>query len=98
MSETPLQKAFLGLRRSQEPERPSTPAPERKGTQGPKPGPRLAPPHVLGKAKSVDPAYTAVKVFVRRETHRAAGRKWEDEDGGDFSDLVERLLREYLGA
>ncbi len=47
-------------------------------------------------AKNSHPDYKAVKVFVRRETHKAASRKWEDQEAGDFSDLVELLLRKYL--
>lgn len=73
------------------------------GTQEPKPGQRLAPPPLQGTAKSRHPEYTPVKVFLRRETHKAAGRKWQDQqdkegEGGNFSDLVESLLQKYLGA
>jgi hypothetical protein len=107
-----LAKAFAGLKQAQagvpgdrstsqgwqEPERPGTRAPKLAGTQVTKPGPRLAKPQPLqGTAKSSHPEYTAVKVFLRRDTHKAAGRKWEDADGGDFSDLVEQLLEKYLG-
>jgi hypothetical protein len=92
-----LAKAFAGLKQAQEPERLGAQVPKRAGTQAPKPGPRLAPLPLQGTAKSQHPQYAAVKVFLRRETHRAAGRKWQDEEGGDFSDLVETLLRKYLG-
>lgn len=98
-----LAKAFAGLKQAQEPERVSTQAPKTVGTHslkaaGSKPGPRLAPLPLQGTAKSRHPEYTPVKVFLRRETHKAAGRKWEDAEAGDFSDLVEHLLRRYLDA
>jgi hypothetical protein len=51
-----------------------------------------------GTAKSTHPAFEPVKVYLRTATHKAARRKCEDEGGGDFSDLVERLLQKYLGA
>ena len=38
-----------------------------------------------------------VKVYVRTKVRKDATRKWEDAEGGDFSDLIERLLTEYLG-
>jgi hypothetical protein len=98
-----LAKAFAGLKQAQEPERLSTQAPKSAGSPisklgGSKPGPRLAPLPLQGTAKSRHPEYTPVKVFLRRETHRAAGRKWQDAEAGDFSDLVEQLLRKYLDA
>jgi hypothetical protein len=77
---------------------------EAKGTQVPK-RPKLVSNQVptpkaslalQGTAKSTHPDFAAVKVFVRKRTHKAAARKWEDEQGGDFSDLVEKLLSEYL--
>ncbi|HEY5054682.1 MAG TPA: hypothetical protein VII58_00890 [Acidobacteriaceae bacterium] len=95
-----LAKAFAGLKQAQEPERLGTQA-RRSGTtpdlRG-RVGPRLAPLPLQGTAKSRHPEYTPVKVFLRRETHKAAGRKWEDQDAGDFSDLVEELLQKYLSA
>lgn len=48
-------------------------------------------------AKSVDPDFEPVKIYVRKQTRKAAWRNWEDAGGGDFSDLVEKLLREFLG-
>jgi hypothetical protein len=93
-----LAKAFAGLKQAQEPKPLSTQAPKTVGTHSSKPGPRLAPLPLQGTAKSRHPEYTPVKVFLRRETHKAAGRKWEDADAGDFSDLVEQLLRKYLDA
>jgi hypothetical protein len=51
------------------------------------------------RGKSSNPDYEAVKVLVRRQQRTKASRKWEDEHGGskDFSDLIERLLAEYIG-
>jgi hypothetical protein len=88
-----LAKAFAGMKEAQEPERVSTQVPK---NPGPKLEPRRAPLPLQGTAKSAHPEYTAVKIFVRRQTHKAAGRKWQDAEGGDFSDLVEQLLQKYL--
>jgi hypothetical protein len=88
-----LRKAFEGMKQSPKPERVSTQEPKRASAQGPK----LVRP-LESTAKSRHPDYTPVKVFLRSKTHRAAGRKWEDEDIGDFSDLVELLLEKYLNA
>jgi hypothetical protein len=49
------------------------------------------------RAKSCDPAFEQMKVYVRSATKRRAWRKWEDQGGGDLSDLVEQLLQKYLG-
>ncbi len=57
-----------------------------------------APPAVKRTAKSKDPDYEPVKVYVRTETRRKAARRWEDQGGRDLSDLVENLLRKYVGA
>jgi hypothetical protein len=51
-----------------------------------------------GTAKSRHPEFEAVKVYLRRNTHKLARRKCEDNGDGDFSDLVESLLQQYLGA
>jgi hypothetical protein len=48
--------------------------------------------------KSSHPEYEPVKIYVRKQTRKAAWRKWEDAEGGDFSDLVQHLLTEYLSA
>jgi predicted transcriptional regulator len=65
--------------------------------------PRVVPVPLDKPVKSRHPEYEAVKVFVRCGTHKAAGRKWQDQqdqkgEGGDFSDLVEQLLHGYLEA
>jgi hypothetical protein len=46
--------------------------------------------------KSSNPDYEPVKIYVRKRTRRNAERKWEDAEGGDFSELVEQLLVDYL--
>jgi hypothetical protein len=69
---------------AQVPKNPGTQAPRLLGTQG--------------TGKSSHPDFEAFKVYLRTATKRAAARKYEDEtDGeGDFSELVEKLLAEYL--
>jgi AbrB family looped-hinge helix DNA binding protein len=71
------------------------------GTQEPNTGPRLAPLPLQETAKSRHPEYEPVKVFMRRKNHKAAARRWQDEQeqaggNGDFSDLVDQLVAEYL--
>ena len=92
-----LADAFAGMKEAREPEPLSTQVPKPSRPQGPKLEPRRVPLPLQGTAKSSHPEYTAVKIFVRRETHKAAGRKWQDAEGGDFSDLIEQLLQKYLG-
>jgi len=48
------------------------------------------------KGKSTHPDFAAAKVYIRKATHKAAARKWEDTHGGDFSELVETLLKKYV--
>ncbi len=49
-------------------------------------------------AKSSNPDFMQLKVYVRKTTKRQAARKWEDENGGDVSDLIENLLQKYLSS
>ena len=51
-----------------------------------------------GLAKSRNPAYEPVKLFMHTEKRRKAERKWEDEGGRDLSSLIETLLSKYLGS
>ena len=51
-----------------------------------------------GLAKSRNPAYEPVKLFMHTEKRRKAERKWEDEGGRDLSSLIETLLTKYLGS
>lgn len=79
---------------AQVPKRLSAQAPKSVGTQVPK---NLS---TQGTGKSSHPDFEAFKVYLRTATKRAAARKYEDEtDGnGDFSELCEKLLAEYLSA
>lgn len=87
----------------QAPKHPGTQAPKTLGTQAPRSlgaqVPKHLPPLPLQKTgKSSHPDYEAVKVYVRRQTRKDAWRKWEDAQGGDFSDLMQHLLEQYVGA
>ena len=55
--------------------------------------PTLQPERKYGK--SSNPEFEKVGVYVRTETRRKAQRKWEDQGGGDLSDLIETLLNQY---
>lgn len=57
-----------------------------------------APLPLQGTAKSKHPEFEPVKIYIRKRTRTAAARKWEDANGGDFSDLVQELLERFLGA
>lgn len=103
-----LKDAFAGIREAQEPERPGTQEPKRPRTQAPRRLGAQAPRHLStqapaalplqGTAKSKHPDFEAVKIYIRSRTRKEATRKWEDAAGGDFSDLVEMLLQQYVGA
>lgn len=45
--------------------------------------------------KSSNPEFEKIGVYVRTNTRRKAERKWEDQAGGDLSDLIETLLMKY---
>ena len=49
---------------------------------------------VSGKSSNRD--FEKVGVYVRTDTRRRAERKWEDQGGGDLSDLIETLLGKYI--
>jgi hypothetical protein len=87
-------------RLSSEPENPSAQAPRHLGTERPRPRSAEAPKDLAlhGAAKSKHPEFEPVKIYVRQRTRKEAWRKWEDAQGGDFSDLVQMLLEKYLGA
>jgi hypothetical protein len=91
-----LASAFAGIKAAQSPEAGSDP--RRKSAQE---APHLVAkprPAAAGKsAKSTNPDFEPVKIYIRKDTRKAAARLWEDRDGGDFSELVEHLLSEYLG-
>jgi len=73
--------------------------PKNSGTRAPSRGLSVESPRLplQGTAKSRHPEFEAVKVYVRKATHKAARRKFEDAGEGDFSELVEKLLSKYLG-
>jgi hypothetical protein len=71
---------------AQTPKRPAIQAAER---------PALA---LQGTAKSKHPEFEKSTIYVRSATRKAAFRKWEDRQGGDFSDLVQKLLEDYANA
>lgn len=48
--------------------------------------------------KSSNPEFEKIGVYVRTNTRRKAERKWEDQAGGDLSDLVESLLTKYAAS
>lgn len=87
---------------AQVPKHPGTQAPKRVGAQVPKNLGAQAPKPLgaQGTGKCSHPDFKAFKVYLRKATKTAAERKYEDEtDGeGDFSELVEKLLAEYLSA
>jgi hypothetical protein len=58
----------------------------------------VALPKRLGRppAKRSDPAYTQVSGYVRRATLTATKRKLLDEDGREFSELLEELLSRWI--
>jgi hypothetical protein len=105
-----LKDAFAGIRDSrdeaqqpeeaQAPKRPGTQAPRSLGAQAPRHLGTQAPKRLplQGTAKSKHPEFEPVKIYIRSQTRKDATRKWEDAKGGDFSDLVEMLLQQYLGA
>lgn len=89
-----LRDAFDGMREAQAaPEKPAQPVATRI-----KPEQTVTIRANAGKtAKSADPDFEAVKIYIRRDTHKMARRKWEDAADGDFSELVQKLLEQYLG-
>ena len=48
--------------------------------------------------KSSKPEVEKIGVYVRTNTRRKAERKWEDQAGGDLSDLIETLLTKYAAS
>ncbi len=47
--------------------------------------------------KSRNPEFEPVKILLRKETRKRAERKWADDTGRDFSELIQHLLTTYLG-
>ena len=48
----------------------------------------------VGKYRNEE--YERLTVYIRKDTKKAAARKWEDEGNRDVSDLVQHLLSTYL--
>lgn len=57
---------------------------------------KVVPLPLQGTAKSKHPDFHKKTVYVRKRTAREAMRKFEDQDGKEFSDLVEMLLQRYV--
>lgn len=50
------------------------------------------------QGKRSHPDYEKVGLYLHSDRRKQAERKWEDEgNGGDFSDLIDKLLTTYLG-
>ncbi len=50
-----------------------------------------------GKGKSSNPDYEQVTAYIKRDTHRRVKiAMLQNDTDGDFSDLVQRLLDDYL--
>ena len=93
-----LRDALAGVKQSQAEQEPVMPvaAPE-PPTQAPHPKaskPRK-PQAERVYGKSSNPEFEKIGVYVRTNTRRKAERKWEDQAGGDLSDLIETLLAKY---
>ena len=89
-----LRDAMAGIKEAHEPLQPTQ-------TSKPKPQPirkTQAKPQQTTKpaAKSSNPDYQPLKIFVDKELRRKVQRKFEDVGGRDLSDLVEKLFSEYL--
>lgn len=56
---------------------------------------RVAPQEPVRLAKSANPEYTQVKVYLRRTTHLALKRAALDRGTG-LSDLIEDMIDKYL--
>ena len=75
-----------------------TAAPKPATTKAPPPPPRVKPKAwTRGEGKSRNPEYGRFTVYVPDKLRTKAERKWEDSTGKDASDLIEHLLRQYVG-
>ena len=87
--------AFGGIQEARKEQSQAPPTPPTKKRNTPHTGPVDVQASAL--AKSRNPAYEPVKLFMHAEKRRKAERKWEDEGGRDLSGLIESLLTKYLG-
>lgn len=46
--------------------------------------------------KKGNPEFDQVTIYIPKDMHRDAWRKWQDAGGKEFSDLCEKLCGEYL--
>jgi hypothetical protein len=90
-------RATLAAARESKPEPPATEDAGTKSAARPARQAKVQPP-TRTTGKSSNPDFESVKLYVRKQTRRAAERKWQDDTGGDLSELVEQLLIKYLGA
>jgi hypothetical protein len=49
------------------------------------------------QGKRSHPDFEKVGLYLNSAKRKQAERKWEDEGNGDFSDLIDKLLTNYLG-
>lgn len=89
--------AFGGIKEARNQPQPT--ADPDKASRTPQSVPRTTKPPkgAQGLAKSRNPDYEPVKLFMNTAKRRKAERKWEDEGGRDLSSLIEALLTKYIG-
>ena len=96
-----LRDALAGVKQSQAEQEPvalaATPEPP---AQTPRSKASKARKHKVDRVygKSSNPEFEKIGVYVRTNTRKKAQRKWEDQTGGDLSDLIESLLTKYVGS
>lgn len=86
-------KNILNAAKDREPE--SVESVESKPSQQPKESPP-AKKRGRPKGKRSNPDYEQVTAYIRRDTYKATKIALLEEEEGDFSDLVESLLAEWL--
>src|SRR5687768_2530599 len=88
-------RGLLDAARDRETETASDQIPESLNTQVPEsPNGQKKPGRPPGKRS--DPDFDQYSVHLRKATHRAVKKALLDEEDPDFSNLVERLLAEWL--
>ncbi len=94
-----LRDALAGVKQSQAEQEPIAP-PAESPTQASrsKPSKVRKPKADRVYGKSSNPEFEKIGVYVRTNTRRKAERKWEDQAGGDLSDLIETLLTKYAAS
>ncbi len=94
-----LRDALAGVKQSQAEQEPIAP-PAEPLAQAPRSntGKARKPKADRVYGKSSNPEFEKIGVYVRTNTRRKAERKWEDQAGGDLSDLIETLLTKYAAS